>query len=286
MHVNRRIHLKMAWESSNITPRSGTWLDRNNQAGWTMAWNNPFKRVVKSFLAFGRGLLDLLRKRELVCVYNIGKVGSQSILHQIQASGQSNVIFFHFLFLLRRQRPVQYILFRLYRALGRPIKIICPVREPVARNISAFAHDFSSYFFKNRRFAVRRPMQEFSTDELVDLFEQWDRHDLNDRWFQDEFEPQTGIDVFQFPFDRDKGYRVIEMGSVEVLLLRSELGDGVKSRVLAELLGRELPPSERRNTFKDRSYKGGYEAFRDAMLKDQAYRDRIYRQRYARHFYG
>ena len=157
-----------------------------------------------------------------------------------------------------------------------PWNVITTVREPVAQAVSAFFHG-----------TPRRGLLDTapSLDELEAtlLSEQWLRAPL--RWFDREFEPALGIDVFGHEFDPGVGHGVIETPSVRVLLLRQE-NLAAAPPAVARFLGRPgtlaVPP---RNEASTKEYGARYREFLAAVRLTDPVLDDVYDSRYARHFY-
>ena len=94
-----------------------------------------------------------------------------------------------------------------------PWTVITSVREPIAQAVSAFFHGRGL-----RGPASDLPTVETVIREIVD--DGWIHTPL--RWFDREFAPALGIDVFEHPFDIDRAHGVIETPAVRVLLIRQE----------------------------------------------------------------
>ncbi|MEZ5165844.1 MAG: putative capsular polysaccharide synthesis family protein [Acidimicrobiales bacterium] len=97
--------------------------------------------------------------------------------------------------------------------------------------MSQFFHDF-------RRFVGVAPDRSTHTlDQLRRCFLDNERLLDESPWFGREFEPALGIDVFARPFPIDAGYDRFAVGAGEILLLRLELDDRDKERVIGDFLG-------------------------------------------------
>ena len=154
--------------------------------------------------------------------------------------------------------------------------MITTVREPIAQAVSAFFHGSA------RRSVPAGASTAQLTAELLD--EHWERAPL--RWFDREFAPALGIDVFAHAFDPDAGHAVIETPIARVLLLRQENLDSAPA-ALARFLGADAPvPVAARNQATAKQYAGRYDEFlRDVRVPDPVL-DEVYSSRYARHFYA
>jgi hypothetical protein len=161
---------------------------------------------------------------------------------------------------------------------ARPWTVITTVREPIGQAVSAFFHG---------RGLRRAPdaadgSVDALTAELVD--EGWIRQPL--RWFDREFAPALGIDVFEQPFDSQRAYGVIETPAVRVMVIRQENLAAVPD-ALGEFLGLGRPvPVPKRNEATGKAYAASYREFLAAVRLPAAARDEAYGSRYARHFYA
>jgi hypothetical protein len=156
-----------------------------------------------------------------------------------------------------------------------PWTVITTVREPIGQAVSAFFHG-----------RARRSQPDGGVDRLVDelVAGRWTRPPV--RWFDREFAPALGVDVYDHPFDPATGSAVIETPAVRVLLLRQENLDTAPS-ALARFLGRSEPvPVPPRNEASAKGYGPRYAEFlASARLPDEVL-DAAYGSRYARHFYA
>jgi hypothetical protein len=158
-----------------------------------------------------------------------------------------------------------------------PWRVITTVREPVAQAVSAFFHG-----------GGRRGLLD--ADPSVDaleatlLTEDWLRAPV--RWFDREFAPALGIDVFDRPFDTATGHGEIEAPNARVLLLRQE-NLAAAPDALARFLGHAAPlPVPPRNEAAGKDYAARYREFLASVRLTESVLDEVYDSRYARHFYA
>ncbi|MGH0033152.1 MAG: putative capsular polysaccharide synthesis family protein, partial [Myxococcota bacterium] len=107
-----------------------------------------------------------------------------------------------------------------------------------------------------------------------------------EEWFDRELRTTLGIDVFDEPFDRERGWQILHARRADLLLLRTEDLDRTLPVGFAELTGTALPDVARENvraeTFDGRAYAEIWRRFR--LPRDVV--RRIYGGRLTRHFYG
>ena len=160
---------------------------------------------------------------------------------------------------------------------AKPWTVITSVREPIAQAVSAFFHS------RGLLGSVRASTPaEALAQAIVD--DGWIRPPL--RWFDREFLPALGIDVFEHPFDAERAYGVIETPAARVLLIRQESLDVVPD-ALGEFLGLgRAVPVPARNVASTKSYAASYRGFLDDVRIPASAREEAYGSRYARHFYA
>jgi hypothetical protein len=243
-------------------------------------------------------LLRMRRTAPPVVVFSMGKTGSTAIARAVQAATGDRVFQ---VFRLDAERLAQAeARYRASHERGAPFRgashlweseyllrrpptakapwtVITTVREPVAQAVSAFFHGRGG-----RDLLGRNPSVDALLDDLV--AERWVREPL--RWFDREFAPGLGVDVFAEAFDPRVGHGLIETPAVRVLLLRQESLDAAPG-ALARLLGLDRPvPVPVRNDAGTKGYAAGYRAFLSSVRIPEPVLDEAYDSRYARHFYA
>jgi hypothetical protein len=156
-----------------------------------------------------------------------------------------------------------------------PWTVITTVREPIGQAVSAFFHGRGSR-------GTPDDSVEALTAALVD--QGWIREPL--RWFDREFAPAMGVDVFEHRFDPARAFGLVETPAVRVLLIRQENLDAAPE-ALGSFLGLDRPVAvPKRNEAAAKGYADAYEKFLAAVRLPTAVRDEAYGSRYARHFYA
>lgn len=139
---------------------------------------------------------------------------------------------------------------------NKTVKIVTAVREPVSQNISEFFQmcncfwDTPEYWEKGGD--VQFLFDEFLAHELPELFSKGaERRELCyfeaykkaerleymiQHFFERQFEPFSGIDIYQYPFDKEKGYSIITEGNVQIFIYQLEKLNYLKKE-LADFLG-------------------------------------------------
>jgi hypothetical protein len=159
-----------------------------------------------------------------------------------------------------------------------PARIVVLVREPIGRNFSAYFHILDVLW-------KRDDVYREDPAELAAGFMERGRHEVPIEWFDNEFKPVFGVDVFERPFPHDLGYVQLEAGPHRILILRSDLPDEQKASCLSEWLGRRSFDIVRMNEADEKHYSSTYGAARRALQLQPDYVDAILGSKYARHFF-
>ncbi len=106
-------------------------------------------------------------------------------------------------------------------------KIICVIREPIS-----FAFD---YMWNNIGIVgVPGGLQEFSKIDISRLIDGFEDYQL--KLYNEQICNLFGINVLEYPFDKEKGYQIIKSENIELLLLKMERIDELV-HVIGEFLG-------------------------------------------------
>lgn len=234
------------------------------------AFREEFKRKKELFwliekVKFNPGMLiNMFRILPTILVYQSSKVGSTTVLNSLYMEGVDaiqihNICYFDDAATEMATRAVleeassylkQYI-----RAEG--CKIITLVRDPIARALSLFMHSFTPETYVKWDFDSECSLAEEASEFIVRCL------DNNDEfiWFDRELREATGIDIYQYPFDKDKGYIWIKEGNIEILALTLEKLDE-NIGVLGEFVERPDIKLQHDNIGNKKHYKYLYEEIR------------------------
>jgi hypothetical protein len=271
--------------------------------------------------SFSLRLRDPLRSHAVI-VHTVGKVGSSSLHATLRAAVRGRPVWHvHWLDAgnLRRDEAHYRERARAHRGtarmqrffprynwrgqrLARAIRsappehrwdVVTVVRDPVARNVSAFFQNLELMFDVWLGDELRtRPAEEIAA-RLVEHFRASyiagepprDRDGDPLSWFDLELEPVFGVDVFASPFAKSRGYQIYSGARARVLLLRVEDLDTVARPALAEFFAIEVPSLITRNEAATKEYADVYRHFQEQLRLPNDFLDRIYGSRYSRHFY-
>lgn len=159
-----------------------------------------------------------------VYVYQSKKVGSVSLVRSLNAAGVYSVHVHSF-------ADIQYpyhLEENLIRSLIKKTsgKVISIVRDPIARQVSLLWHLWGT----NEEVFLD---QYSSLEEIEKNFYSIPNREDEFQWYKEEFEKILNINIYDYPFERERGYSIIEKDGISVLLIKME-----KINALKEVIGR------------------------------------------------
>ena len=239
--------------------------------------------------------------KRVILIFQMGKVGSRSVLHSIHISlkRQNGKWKWNYRNTVLSERHIldNYFidLIILWRVrLGLPIKIICPIREPIARNVSAFFNFYCKIHLRSFTITDLKELEELflkdsrekSADPSLALSYLVSEHEFSLNWFDEHFTPLTRIDVYKQPFPIDRKWQIYRRGFSQVLLYRVDLKRSEQTKLVSHFLGIQLDEFESENATKDKEYAELYSRFRESVKLPEQYIRRMHDSRFAKHFWS
>ena len=212
-------------------------------------------------------------------IYNMGKVGSVSMQVAIKQSGYKT-LHGHWMIHTDGEFPTTKLDLVDKMINGElALKVITPVREPVARNVSAYFHMLKKYYPKYSS-------TEYDPD-LLDYFLKNYKHDWPIKWFLREFGVVFG-GVLNKKFNKNRGYQTYKSFPHDILIIRLEDYRRLGFKPVAKFLGIEdtikhFPHSNRMR--RNRAAYPRYKEFLEKVKMPEWYLDEIYDSIYAKYFY-
>lgn len=252
----------------------------------------------------------------LILVYQMGKVGSSTVVRSLKAHNLSafNIHTFDPDFLSKDELlfkkefaangaipttlwEEQFFLKQLAgRFSGKPVKIITLVRDPVARNISHFfqwpnmimEQTAEGYHLRSPSFHYDK---EFNLDGIEEKLSQlyMTQFKLHERpliWLDHELKHNFGIDVYSREFPKEKGYSIYRAGNTEAMVLKLEKLGEAAPEAFKEFLGIESFGLVPANIGRQKNTADLYGRFLNSIKLPPAYLDTMYNSRFAGHFYS
>lgn len=261
-----------------------------------------------------KGRID--EEKMFLLVYQMGKVGSSTLTQYLRAHyTQAEIFQIHTLTESGAQRienryrqaaairsipsidqhilESRYLMSRLKDLKSgkqrAPLKVVSMVRDPIARNLSAFFQtfevDFARMFVESNQDATMSP---FSIEELTQAFltgSQTFRHEYPLVWFQEELHQALDIDVLSKPFDPELGVARYQNNYCDLLILRMEDFPHTLAPSLSRFLNIEVGPMPRSNSADGKKYSNAYRNFIDHITLPESYLDTMYNSAFSTHFY-
>ncbi len=166
----------------------------------------------------------------------------------------------------------------------RHIKIVSLAREPISRNISSFFFNVHKYVPDFDSYSV----DDTSAMETLKMhfLDSFPEHEYAINWFDDELKKTFGIDIYENEFTPEKGYSIISLDAVEVLLIKLEKLKECASHAFREFMDIRDFRLVNSNTADDQPYSGFYRKFLEEVRLPERYIDRMYESRYMKYFYS
>ena len=263
-------------------------------------------------LAYGEYKRSIDESKEPLIVFQMGKVGSSTIVDSLEHHCLDMEIFHihvlshewieHVHQLYKNASNIhkktiidKHILASQYlretldkQQANSQLKVVTLTRDPVARNISAFFQAFPIHFpetyIKHKEKNI--PLEE-RVEELIDLFlHKFDKHDVPVNWFENHIKPAFDTDVYASEFDPLKGYKIYDSPRAEILLLRLEDLTKCGKDAFDKFLGIPHFEIKNKNVSSEKKYSEEYALFKKGANLPEPYVERMYESQYMKHFYS
>ena len=248
------------------------------------------------------------RKAEMpIIVYQMGKVGSQSIIKTLETLNLSRPIYHVHRITLD---GLEYIeeraenMGRLYpgknywsgQYLRQKLKnrssvdswdIISMIRDPVARNLSAFFHGLN-YWYPEAQEEYDQLDDQVLFTNIRQVFLNKFPHDRPITWFNSEIRSIFGIDIFSGHFPKEKRYKIYDGEQDRLLLIRLEDFNRCYREAMHEFLRIEFEKFTlvKANIATQKWYGLLYVDFLNWLVLPSDYLKKLYGSRLIQHFYS
>ena len=195
----------------------------------------------------------------------------------------------------------------------KPIKIIMAVRDVISQNISEFferigmgvGHEADAWWVNGGN--VQALFDGWLLNELGNSFSRKTTENIAtdftgleilrevcgidafaiQNWFEKNFEQYSGIDIYQYPFDQERGYSIIKIPekNVEIFIYQVEKLDMIASE-LGDFLGMENLTLANANVGEEKWYADAYRQAKKELKFSRAYFDACFDSKIMKHFYS
>ena len=105
-------------------------------------------------------------------------------------------------------------------------------------------------------------------------------------WFDEELKEMYGIDILDYPFDREKGYSIISENGIKILIIKVERLSQM-AEVIGEFLGNQKIELSNKNVGCDKEYAHIYKEIKGKIRIPKEYVEHYYKNNpYTNHFYS
>ena len=241
-------------------------------------FEKPIKDAMLNWKDYFRYKRGITKNIPSVFVYQMGKVASSSIYYSLKKCYSGFCVHGH-LFAKDHTNYSVRLLYKYCTLHQGKLKIISPIRQPIERN---FAEYFSSIEVYTQ--AKYHP-NKYTQKELGKLFLLYYPHFVALDWFDDNIKKHFDIDVFEYSFP-DEGHLVISSKKVDILILKYDIEDKRKEKIIGDFVNCPEFKLENRNIGSTKNYAEDYEKFKDTMKLPPFLITMIRESKYYNHFYS
>lgn len=227
-----------------------------------------FKLMDKTFKYF---TFLPLHNDEIILIYQPGKVASSTVYKSI-SNFNKYALHCHILDNVEENEGSLLELLELKKG-----KIISLVRDPVARQIAAMWQNIQQ---------VNRYSAEVDFAEIEKYYfpEKFVGGEFG--WFDRQMKKVFKIDVFDYPFDPEKGYSIIKKGNIEILLMKMERLNDLED-VIGEFLNIENFKLDNNNVSAEKPYRFAYREYKTSFRLPKEILENVYiKNEQTSHFYS
>jgi len=229
--------------------------------------------VIKNYIYSLKAKKRLLIKDTPILIYQPGKVGSMSIYKSLKKY-KKNVFHTHFLNHNHKSLEIRTF-YNEFVLKKRKVKIITLIRNPFKRNESSF-FELKNMFINKKKYTTNQIRKIYIND-----FPHFDI--IN--WFENELFRSTGIDVYKKKLIDDM-YQKYKMNNFEVLLLKCEISNKHKEKIICDFLKLNKFKINNTNRSKDKSYSKLYSDFKESIKYPDFITKKIKNSIYYKSFYN
>lgn len=239
-----------------------------------------------------------------IIIYTMGKVGSTTAYQSLAKTPISNPVYHvHFL----TQNGIEHIENKYRNAnasiktsahlvnskIIRPkilksnnkskFKVISLAREPISLSLS--------HFLQNPK--VHRPhlvkyLNQENIKGLNDCFlSELENNSYIHSWFDEEFNNFLGIDIYQYNFDYQRGYSILNLEKFDILLMRIKDMSNLFNKAIKEFLDIETPVElVKANERENQEFSNVYQKLKNEIVVPPEICEKVYSSKYVNYFYS
>ena len=236
----------------------------------------------------------IMEREKSVIICGIQKTGNQTLKYSFSADDKTNDIVFLMHSLYLDNNTLKKIKDVLQNFKHHKIKLISGIREPIERIISQKWQNIHFPYRNNDTcipVVIDNKYENFMKD-LINFekikgvtFNQGNGFyaDIAD-WFKDIIEKTLEINVFDYSFDKQKGYTIIEKGNVSIFLYRLDKLSSLKKEI-EKFSENSFFVLKKTNQAKDKQYNFAYNKYLKEVKVKQSFFDSLVLSKGMTHFY-
>lgn len=169
------------------------------------------------------------------------------------------------------------------KKIKRDVKIITLVRDPIARNISMFFQDL--HLLLNDEF-TGNARTEYQTGNFFEyFFHKKINHFYFNEWFDKELLKALDINIYNYSFDKEAGYKIIKKDNISILIIKVEKLNQLENEI-KKFTGYSDFELVRTNSANRKWYSEIYKNFKNNVKFDENLINKIYTTKFVKHFYS
>lgn len=221
-------------------------------------------------------LMYLLLKRDTcILAHSVPKTGNMTL--KTSLSKYSNAIMsLHSLYTNNKEKE---LLLNIIKRVNPKVKILTGIRYPIERIISL------KWEFLNRPWLYGDDCLSVKINNETDnLFKHiWFANPI--RWFKEQIEEPFGIDVFQYPFDVNKGYTIIYKDNISIFLYRLDYLNNLEKEI-GDFIGYEDFKIIKDNQSENKAYALAYQEYLKELEIDSEFFESLISSKEMYHFFS
>lgn len=181
------------------------------------------------------------------------------------------------------------------------VRVVIGVGDPIAQNISLMYQICENDFWDMEEFWMKGGGVQQIFDEYIigsNQTECWynfckeeaGSNFLIQDFFEQQVEPFLGVDLYNFAFDKEKGYSIINYGNLEIFIYQVEKISSIYGSLAEFLEAENREVCFNKNMLEDcwlesQWYGRGYREAQKELVISREYFEKCYSSKYIRHFY-
>ncbi len=239
--------------------------------------------------------------RDPVLVWQVGKVASTAIKQALAGADDWMPVQIHHLsehymtairdFYERAGKPapihlnLSEMVLEMWDRLPRPTPLISAVRDPVARNVSAYFEVFEDRPVARQIDLETAHEDDALVDDIVKKFVDEYEHMMLPKWFEHELAGVAGFDITALEFDREQACATADNERFRLIVIRAEDDDARKAAAIQRFLDVPQVTVGRANVGGQKDYSKFYRRVLERITIPERVLDEVYGHPVCRAFY-